>query len=96
MKYHNRIISDLSAMTVSRDLLEIKPSYNFRFNPILLSGDSFCEYLTELLAEFLKFNDKGEVSDSTLWESLKAVLRGHIISYDYILKNNGETSLRNW
>ncbi len=46
MKYHNRIISDLSAMTVSLDLLEIKHSYNCRFNPILLSGDSFCEYLT--------------------------------------------------
>lgn len=71
MKPHNRIISDHSAVTVSLDLLEIKPSYNWRFNPILLSDASFCEYLTELLAEFLKLNDTGEVSDSTLWESLR-------------------------
>lgn len=73
-------------MTISLDLLEIKPSYNWRFNPTLLLDVKFCDQLTKLLAEFLKFNDTGKVSDSTLWESLKAVLRGQIISYESRLK----------
>ena len=30
---------------------------------------------------FLIINDTGEVSESTLWETLKAYLRGQIISY---------------
>lgn len=30
--------------------------------------------------EFLTTNDNGEVSDSTLWEAFKVVVRGHIIS----------------
>lgn len=93
MKHHNRIISDHSTVTISLDLLEIKPRYNWRFNPTLISDARFCEHLTVLLAEFLKFNDTGEVSDSTLWESLKAVLRGHIISYESSLKKQREKRL---
>lgn len=32
--------------------------------------------------EFLEINDNGEVSDSTLWESLKVTMRGLIISFE--------------
>lgn len=93
IKHHNRIISDHSAVTLSLDLSEIRPSYNWRFNPTLLLDSGFCEHLTELLAEFLKFNDTGEVSDSILWETLKSVLRGHIISYECSLKKQREKRL---
>lgn len=54
MKHHNRIVSDQSAVTISLDLFEIQPSYNWRFSPTLISDASFCEHLTELLTEFLK------------------------------------------
>ncbi len=39
------------------------------------------------------FNDTGEVSDSTLWESLKAVLRGCIIAYESSLKKQRKERL---
>ena len=36
--------------------------------------------------DFLLFNDKGDVSDSTLWETFKVVVRGKIIAYESIKK----------
>lgn len=38
--------------------------------------------MTQNLREFLEINDNGEVSDSTLWETLKATMRGFIISFE--------------
>ncbi len=37
--------------------------------------------MEEHIRFFLEANDKGDVDDSVLWDSLKAVMRGHIISY---------------
>ncbi len=37
--------------------------------------------IQERISQFILNNDNGEVNDSTLWESLIAVIRGHIISY---------------
>jgi len=88
MKHHNRIISDHSAVTISLDLFEIKPNYSWRFNPTLLLDSHFSQHVIEWLDDYLAFNDTGDVSDSTLWESLKAVLRGHIIAYESGLKKN--------
>lgn len=93
IKHHNRIISDHSAVTISLDLFEIKPSYSWRFNPTLLFDSHFSQRVTEWLDEYLMFNDTGEVSDSTLWESLKAVLRGYIISYESSLKKQRQKCL---
>uniref|UniRef100_A0A669DW20 Reverse transcriptase domain-containing protein n=1 Tax=Oreochromis niloticus TaxID=8128 RepID=A0A669DW20_ORENI len=39
------------------------------------------DYLSTKIIEFLQFNDNGAVSDSVLWESVKVVIRGHIIAY---------------
>lgn len=38
------------------------------------------------ISEFIETNDTGEVSDSTLRETLKVVMRGHIISYESSVK----------
>lgn len=93
VKHHNRIISDHSAVTISLDLFDIKPNYSWRFNPTLLLDSHFSQCVTEWLDDYLMFNDTGEVSDSTLWESLKAVLRGHIISYESGLKKQRKARL---
>lgn len=37
--------------------------------------------MSERLPEIIATNDTGDVDDSTLWEAIKAVLRGNIISY---------------
>ncbi len=93
VKHHNRIISDHSAVTISLDLFDIKPNYSWRFNPTLLLDSNFSHCVIEWLDDYIMFNDTGEVSDSTLWESLKAVLRGHIISYESGLKKQRKARL---
>lgn len=55
--------------------------YNWKFNPFLYKDKPFCDYITNKISDFLLFNDNGEVSDSSLWELFKVVVRGYIISY---------------
>lgn len=38
--------------------------------------------MNKIIQDFVEVNDNGEVSDSTLWEALKATMRGYIISYE--------------
>lgn len=51
------------------------------------------ETITTKLKTFIEINDNGEVSDSTLWETLKAVIRGDIISYESAIKKEREKRL---
>ena len=89
-KYHNILISDHSPLTMSIILSLPKQTYSWRFNPSLLSDDTFIKYITSQLKDFLETNDNEEVSDTTLWETLKVVIR--VISYESILKKEREAS----
>ena len=80
--YHSIFISDHSPVALQLQVSFSKPKYKWRFNPLLLSSPGFKEYIKKNLREFLEINDNGEVSDSTLWESLKATIRGYIISFE--------------
>lgn len=79
--YNNILISDHSPVCIKINFNIRVHSYNWKYNPALNSDKSFSEYISNKITEFLQFNDNGEVSDSTLWETLKTVLRGNIISY---------------
>lgn len=92
-KYHSILIFDHSPITISVDLSLPKQSYFWCFNSSLLTDNKFIDYMTTELKEFLEFNDNGEVSDSTLWETLKVVIRGHIISYEFNVKKEKEKQL---
>lgn len=63
----------------------------WRFNSLLLSDAAFCEYIYTSIDDFLLTNQTNSISYSLLWETLKAFLRGQIISYsayiDKKLKN---------
>ncbi len=80
--YHNILISDHSPMSLVLDLNHKKQQYSWRFHPSLLSDSSFSQYISSEISEFLETNDNLEVTDSTLWEAFKAVIRGHIISFE--------------
>ena len=45
------------------------------------------------ITEYLENNDTSDVSGSTLWETFKAVMRGHIIAYEAALKKSNKTCL---
>lgn len=85
-KYHNIIISDHSPVSFNLHLSLPRKTYSWRFNPSLLAGQDFNEYMKKHIAQFLETNDNGEVNDSILWETLKVYVRGLIISYEAKLK----------
>lgn len=54
---------------------------HWRFDPTLLADEQFTNHLQEQISHFITENDTGDVNDSILWETLKAVIRGHVIAY---------------
>ncbi len=53
----------------------------WRFNTLLLSDTKFVKFISIEISEFLARNQTPGVSFCLIWESLKAYLRGQIISY---------------
>lgn len=80
--YHNIVISDHSPVSLDLQLNHEEVKYSWRLNNSLLKDKKFCKYITEKISFYLNTNDRGDVNDSTLWETLKAVIRGDIISYE--------------
>lgn len=73
-KYHSILISDHAPLTMLVQLALPQSHYAWRFNPSLLSEKTFHDQMKTRLTEFMDTNDTGDVSDSTLWESLKVVM----------------------
>ncbi|CAI5689795.1 unnamed protein product [Oreochromis niloticus] len=92
-KYYNILISDHSPLTISLNLALPKQVFAWRLNANLLKDDIFVKNITCKLKNYIELNDNGEVSDSTLWEALKTVLRGEIISYTSALKKERQKRL---
>lgn len=92
-KYHSTIISDHSPVILKFQLLFPRQAYSWRFNPSLLTDQTFKEYFTLHILQLLEINDNGEVNDSILWETLKVYIRGQIISYEATLKRNKQGRL---
>lgn len=80
VEYHNRLISDHSPLSLDLNLRVDKGTYSWRFDDSLLN-DSFCTYIKEKMSLFFTEKDIGNVIESVLWESFKAVIRGDIISF---------------
>lgn len=81
-KYHNIITSDhcpVSFLMKRCDSSGVQR--NWRFDPQLLDNPKFCEYLKSQIAKFFEINDNNETSDTVLWETFKAYVRGCIISF---------------
>lgn len=53
----------------------------WRLNSLLLSDPSFCELISSSIDTFLRINKTPNTSYSLLWDTLRAYLRGYIISY---------------
>lgn len=53
----------------------------WKLYPTLLSNFHFCTSITQSIDLFLETNRTDDIRPSLLWETLRAVLRGKIISY---------------
>ena len=94
-RYHNIIISDHCPVELKIDFGRVKPTFNWRFNPLLLNDTQFHWQTANKISEYFCQNDTSDVStsNSTLWEAFKSVMRGHIIAYEAKLKRDREKEL---
>lgn len=78
--YHNILISDHSPGTFILDIFQKQQQFTWRFHPFLLSDFKFNQFIFSKLCfcEFVEINNSAEMTDSTLWETLKVVIRRHI------------------
>lgn len=53
----------------------------WRLDPTLLSDSNVCQFISKAINDFLLINQDDTKSPSILWESLKVVFRGQIISF---------------
>ena len=80
--YSTIIISDHSPVVLDISFaLNIKQRPLWKLDPLILSDEDFCRCLAINIDVYISTNKKENTSYSLLWESLKAFLRGHIISY---------------
>ena len=80
--YGAMVISDHDPLTMKLYIPNTQSTYRpWRFNPLLLSEDEFTEFISSEIKMFLDINQTPGMLPSTVWESLKAYLRGQIICY---------------
>ncbi len=80
--YGAMVISDHGPSIMKMCIPNTQSAYRpWRFNPLLLSEDKFIKFISSEIKMFLDINQTPGMSSSIVWESLKAYLRGQIISY---------------
>lgn len=94
--YHPILISDHSPVSIDLDFADLAnlQRRNWRFDPTLLKDDTFHKTLEKHILDYINDNDKGDVNDAILWESMKAVIRGHIISFSAAKRKSQEMTLK--
>lgn len=58
------------------------PQRMWHLNSRLLADDNFTKFINSPIDFFLEINDTPDMSSGILWESLKAYIRGQVISYN--------------
>lgn len=79
-EYSAIAVSDHAPHILDLALLPVTTK-QWKFNTGLLAKDEFCNYISKKIGVFLDSNKTESTSPSLLWETLKAVIRGDIISY---------------
>lgn len=88
------LISDHSPVVLYLKGIVCRQRCNWRINPSLLKHLTFKQNFNSKFDEFLEINDNNAGSESMLWETLKVVMRGYIISFKSALKRVQSHRLR--
>lgn len=92
--YNPIVISDhapISLTIAMQGLNSSRPPW--RLNTRLLSSKDFLQLMSAQIKTFIEINKTPDISASTLWETLKAYLRGIIISYTAFERRTREEKL---
>lgn len=75
------VISDHAPVTLNLSVEGFYRSKTWRFNSRLLSDDKFVAFVESKIDLFVDTNKTSSVSPALLWDTFKAFIRGHIISF---------------
>lgn len=94
-KYQAIVISDHAPLSITLNMPTSSHGYRpWRFNTLLLSDAAFVKFISNEIDEYLVRNKTPGISSGLIWESLKAYLRGQIISYSAKAKRIQQERLR--
>lgn len=80
--YHDIVISDHAPLSFSFNVSSMPQCDRIQtLNPQLLKQPTFCDLIREQIFFFFEMNDRPETPPLILWETMKAYIRGCIISY---------------
>lgn len=88
-----RDLSDHSPIILSLQVAKKKRNTLWKLNSHILNDPAIVSKIKEDIKEFLEINDTGDVSPTILWDTLKAVMRGKLISITSHLKRTKEQRL---
>ncbi len=94
IEYLPRLISDHSPLVLSVSIPDkVTETYRWRLNPTLLKQPEFCTFIREQIDFFTSTNRPSAPNIFIFWDTLKAFLRGQIISYTKGLKKKHSAEL---
>ncbi len=79
-------LSDHSPISITLDLKRKTKKTIRQLNSNILNDPKIMETLKKDISDYLELNDSGEVTPTILWDTLKAVVRGKLISITTRLK----------
>ena len=85
-KIESITISDHAPIILTLNLGIEKCFKYWRANISLLNDPAVTKEMKECINEYLNINDKGDVSQSVLWDSAKATIRGKMIEISSRIK----------
>lgn len=81
-EYKARLLSDHSPLVLTIDMPDKQVTvHRWRFNTLLLRRPDFCNFIRNQINMFCETNADSTADKFLLWDTLKAYLRGQIISY---------------
>lgn len=81
-EYRPIIISDHAPLSMTLCIPISQANYHpWHLNILLLADENFNKFISSEITSFLEINQTPGMSPLTVWESMKAYLRGQIISY---------------
>lgn len=89
-----RDISDHSPIYLKLHLDNRPKKTIWRLNTSLLNNKTVVQQIKTEIKTFLEINDNGEVNPNILWDTLKAVVRGKLISLSTAIKKAKENNLK--
>lgn len=88
-------ISDHAHVTLTLDLPHVASrSWSWRLNKNLLDDRRVVSGMEETLSHYFTENYNGEVSEATLWEGHKAVVRGALIAWGTKVKREKQADFQ--